>query len=96
MANYIGSVDHDDGHITKLRVYESKAWTTKYRKDVVSEIDQGIEYHTWYKNPKTGKYESGPQVHVVRVNRVAYLRTDKNGYAADNLGALPAMDSCPF
>lgn len=96
MTKYIGCVEHDDGHITKLRVYESKAWTTKSRRDVVSDIDQGTDYYTWFKNQKTGKYEAGAQVHVVWVNEVAYLRTDKNNYPADNLGSLPSLESCPF
>ncbi|MDC0740960.1 hypothetical protein [Polyangium mundeleinium] len=97
MAKYIGCVEHEDGRIKKLRVYESKEWKTKDRKTVVSEIDDSkTEYYTWYYNPKTEKYESGSRVNVVWVNRVAFLRTDRNNYAADNLGSLPALDRCPF
>ncbi len=97
MAKYVGCVSHENGHIAKLRVHHANQWTTKTRKDVVSEIDKDkIVYHTWFKNPKTNKHEAGPQIHVVWVNSVAYLRTDKNERAADNLGSLPDLDHCPF
>jgi hypothetical protein len=92
----IGCVDHDRGHITKLRVWADSVWNTQYRATVVAEIEAGMAYYTWFVNPSTGKPEKGARVFGVVINGMSYLRTDANKTPADNLGSLPDLAHCPF
>jgi hypothetical protein len=94
----IPGVDHDQGHITRLRVGNKDAtgWNTRLRAEVISDIERGDEYWTYHWDGKASKYREGAQVHVVVVNSQKYLRTDKDSTAADNLGSLPTLGRCPF
>lgn len=95
MTKYIGCTEMRDGHINKLRVYTDK-WSTETRTAVVEDIIAGEEYRTWFKSQGAVNYTAGPRVNVVEIDGAAYLRTDKNNMASDNLGSLPDLKECPF
>lgn len=97
---FVACVEHLNGHIEYLRVYEANGtkgtWVTLSRAFVVALVKGGISCSTYFKDPKTGDFVVGAQVHVVYVNGLAYLRTDKDATAKDNLGSLPELSACPF
>lgn len=79
-------------HIDGLRVHVDDGETIgSYndwpRNQVVNAINQGKSFVTI--TFKDGQWYNGADVHVVPVNGVKYLRTDKNSIASDNLGNLP-------
>ncbi len=97
MRKWIACVEHINGHISTLRVSNGSAWADMSRHVVAFEITSGQhEYVTWYKDPKTGNWTNGSKVNVIDMNGKSYLRTDENKIAADNLGSLNSLDSCPF
>ena len=60
-------------------------WT---RNHVVSEIERGKSFVTIFLD-SDNNWEEGQDVHIIPVNGVKYVRTDKNSKAADNLENLP-------
>lgn len=99
MEKFIGCVEHQNGHITTVRVFETdtSTWRDYPRAKVVGEIQSRLHtYRTWYYNPQTKKWENGPLVRTVLIEGTWYLRTDDNKLAADNLGSLPTLAACPF
>lgn len=57
------------------------------RADVVAALERGTNFSTAV--DRGAGYNLGEDVRVVVVGGVKYLRTDSNGRASDNLGALP-------
>jgi hypothetical protein len=99
MEKLIGCVDHHNGHITSLRVFEpdTDSWKDMPRQDVVREIQSRLHtYRTWYKEPRSQQWEKGPIVQTIPISGNWYLRTDDNQLAADNLGSLPSLAVCPW
>jgi len=88
------SYDSDRKHIERLKVHKdlgdevgsSSIWK---RKEVVDKIESGFDFCTILKNPKNEKWKKGADVHVIKVNKKKYLRTDSNNVEKDNLGDLP-------
>ena len=83
-------------HIEKVKVHEDPGGRTGsgkewLRTDVVSFLDRDITFVTILKNGTNGKWRKGQLVHVVPINGVKYIRTDK-GVEGDNddLGDLDA------
>jgi hypothetical protein len=95
----IACVEHLGGHITRVRAFDStvdeKKWVNMSREAVVGAIKRGVTCYTYFKKTTTGELEVGAQIHVVTVNYIDYLRTDKDGTAKDNLGSLPSLVDCP-
>lgn len=60
-------------------------WT---RSQVVSSIRGGHTFVTILRNPD-GTWKLGQEIHLVNVNEVEFIRTDRNSRAADNLENLP-------
>jgi hypothetical protein len=84
--NYSGS------HIVEVQVHEDRgsklgSSTEMTRNKVVSEIEKGPTFVTITKS--NGKWKRGEDVHIVKVQGVKYIRTDRNAVASDNLGDLP-------
>jgi Protein of unknown function (DUF3892) len=79
-------------HIDKVKVREDKGDTLGTEEEwartkVVSEIEKGTTFVTILKTDD--KWKKGQDVHLVTVNNVKYIRTDKNQKASDNLENLP-------
>jgi hypothetical protein len=80
-------------HILKVKVHEDKGdtigvateWT---RNEVVSAIERGKSFVTILRDADD-KWKKGQDVHVITVNGVKYIRTDRNRRASDNLENLP-------
>jgi hypothetical protein len=80
-------------HIVKVEVHEdngdtiggAEEWS---RSQVVSTLDRGKTFVTilWGSDDK---WHKGQDVHIVTVNGVRYIRTDRNRRASDNLENLP-------
>ena len=51
---------------------------------------EGVTYVTILRTER-GTWQYGAEVHIVEVDGVNYLRTDRNSRAADNLGDLPEV-----
>lgn len=80
-------------HIVKVEVAEDKGdslGTTQewLRGQVVSALERGKTFVTIVKG-NDGKWRRGQDVHIVTVNGVKYIRTDRNARASDNLENLP-------
>lgn len=97
-ADYgISAVQYDanETHINKVKVKEDKGdkfgsaseWT---RSQVVNAIETGTTFVTIIKNAES-KWSKGADVHIVEVNKVQYIRTDRNQTASDNLENLPTF-----
>jgi len=79
-------------HIDKVKVLEDKGelfgpeeeWT---RVQVVSAIDEGTSFVTIIK--KDNQWNKGQKVDIIIINKVKYIRTDKNSKESDNLENLP-------
>jgi len=95
-ADYgISGVRYNDErtHIVKVKVHEdrgdtiggAKEWS---RNQVVSAIERGKTFVTILKGAG-GKWRRGQDVHIITVNGVNYIRTDRNRKASDNLENLP-------
>lgn len=82
----------DHTHIEKVKVHEDKGeelgpeeeWT---RAQVVSAIDKETTFVTIIK--KDQQWSKGQKVDIIIVNKVKYIRTDKNSKESDNLENLP-------
>jgi len=90
---YISAVGYDEKeNITKVRVKNSKAgklepameWT---RENIVSAFEEGKTFVTVFY--RDDRWHKGQDVHIITVNEVKYIRTDKNRNATDNLESLP-------
>ena len=85
--------DADEKFIEKVEVREDKGdsigspsiWK---RSDVVSKIEAKKTFVTILKTSE-GKWKRGQDVHVLKINNVKYIRTDKNEKESDNLENLP-------
>ncbi len=85
--------NEDKTHIVKVKVHSdngdtignSSEWK---REKVVTEIEGGTIFVTIFKSTD-GKWNKGQDVHIVKVNGIKYIRTDKNSRASDNLENLP-------
>jgi hypothetical protein len=91
---YIGSqVQPGKTHIVRVKVHVDNGekigpfqeWT---RSEVVIALEQGKTFTTILMG-SDGKWRKGQDVHIVTVNGVKYIRTDKNYRASDNLENLP-------
>jgi hypothetical protein len=82
-------------HIVRVKVHVDKGdtigspqeWT---RSEVVTALERGKTFVTILKG-SDGKWRKGQDVHIVTVNGVKYIRTDKNQRASDNLENLPGF-----
>lgn len=79
-------------HIVKVEVYEDKGDTLGTAQDwlrsqAVSALERGKTFVTMVKG-SDGKWRKGQDVHIVTVNGVRYVRTDRNTRASDNLENL--------
>jgi molybdopterin biosynthesis enzyme len=82
----------DRSRIIKVRVHQDNGdkigtpteWS---RSDVVSSIEKGTTFVTILSN--NNQWNKGADVHLVTINGVKCIRTDKNSRAADNLENLP-------
>jgi len=80
-------------HIVKVKVHEDKGdsiggaeeWL---RNQVVSAIESGKTFVTILEGNE-GKWRKGQDVHIIIVNGIKYIRTDKNRKASDNFENLP-------
>lgn len=95
-ADYgISKVTYDDERtdIVRVEVREDKGdkfgpaakWT---RSEVVSAIERGKSFVTILRSADN-KWRKGQDVHIITVNDVEYIRTDRNRRASDNLENLP-------
>jgi hypothetical protein len=80
-------------HIDSVQAGEDKGDTVGTfavwdRATVASEIKRGITFMTVTKGAD-GNYRQGAFVRRFVLNGTAYLRTDENDKAGDNLGSLP-------
>lgn len=95
-ADYlISAVRHNrtGTHIDKVRVHTDDgdsigAGSEVERSSVVRSLDQGYSYLTIVKG-NDGQFRRGAQVRKIIVGQQAFLRTDSDRTAADNLGSLP-------
>jgi len=94
-ANYgISAVRYntEHTHIINVRVHvdngdtmgSAKEWI---RNEVVSAIDKDQTFITIMKD-SNGNWAKGQDVHIVSINDVNYIRSDKNNLASDNLENL--------
>lgn len=80
-------------HILRAEVHEDKGDTIgiaveQTRSEVVSAIESGKSFVTILRGADN-KWKKGQDVHVIIVNGVKYIRTDRNPRASDNLENLP-------
>ena len=61
------------------------------REQVVAMIEAGYSFVT--AKSRDGQWYRGANVHVVEVDGEKFIRTDRNAQRADNLGALPELNS---
>lgn len=85
--------NNEQTHIVKVRVHEDKGDTIGRaeewsRSQVVSAIERGKTFVTILKS-SDDKWSKGQDVHIVTINGVEYIRTDRNRKASDNLENLP-------
>ena len=96
LADYfISAVRYDDDHEKIIKVRRHKNINNSVgegsectRSSVVSDLQSGITYSTITKN-SNGNWDIGADIHIVYVNSVAYIRTDRNNTPKDNLENLP-------
>ncbi len=88
----ITEVRHNSSHIVRLKVLDTarNATVEMTREYVVSLIKQGYRFKTLPKD-RNGRLYWGEDVRIFTFLGVAYLRTDTNRVASDNLGELPAF-----
>jgi hypothetical protein len=80
-------------YIIKVKVHidngdtvgNAKEWT---RNEVASAIGEGKTFVTITQD-SNNTWAKGQDVHIVLINNVKYIRTDKNNRASDNLENLP-------
>ena len=95
-ADYlISAVRYNDDHekIVKVIRHEDKDSSVgtgeeRTRSSVVGDLQNDITYCTIIKN-NDGKWNKGAEVHIVYVNSIAFIKTDKNNTPKDNLENLP-------
>lgn len=80
-------------HVDSVKAGEDKGdsvgvFATYDRATVASEIKRGVTFMTVTEGAD-GKYKQGAFVRRFVLNGTAYLRTDENDKAGDNLGNLP-------
>jgi hypothetical protein len=80
-------------HIVRVKVHVDNGETIGppqewMRGEVVTALERGKTFVTILKG-SDGKWRKGQDVHIVTVNGVKYIRTDKNQRASDNLENLP-------
>ena len=81
------------GHIDRLLVHEDLGdkigvGVIKTKGNVISEIEEGLQFVTITKNLKNS-WIKGQPVKVAEINGVKYLKTERNYSEADNLESLP-------
>jgi hypothetical protein len=92
---YVSAVRRDENGTTlQLKVHQTNPWdgtgATWQRIEVVGAIENlGKSFMTMYY--RDGKWVTGEDIRVIRVNNVPYLRTDANKTARDNLDNLPTF-----
>lgn len=64
---------------------------TLSRQTIINSIKAGKTYVTAIKSVLSGKWEIGADVGIVNIERIDYLRTDKNQTSKDNLENLPEI-----
>lgn len=87
--------DNDGSTISKLLIRRREAdgsmrllgWYAK--QGIINSIESGRSYITIGIDRQVNTWCGGQEIHVVTTLRGKYLRTDRNGVAADNLGRLP-------
>lgn len=84
--------DDEDTHVVGVRAHKAEYASMREpveltRERVISEIEAGSSFVTMTKRDE--KWVRGQYVHLVRVNGVKYIRTDRNETESDNLGDLP-------
>lgn len=87
--NMIVAVRYDSSksQITQVKCYFNGMEIIKTKQDIVADIDiMGYLYITAYR--ANGKWWKGADVHVVSVDGIKYIRTDRNTKKEDNLGNL--------
>jgi hypothetical protein len=85
--------NQEESHIVKVKVHDDngdsfgspREWT---RNEVVSSLERGKSFVTILRG-NNDKWKRGQDVHIVTVNGIKYIRTDKNYRASDNLENLP-------
>ena len=95
-ADYLISAvryDDDHTHITHLKRHADDGETVGKgesikRLSIVTSIDSGNTYCTITKS-SNDKWQKGDDIHIFKVNKEKYLRTDGNSNTGDNLGSLP-------
>lgn len=87
--------NHDDTRIKKVERKEVTDILTNTEKvsrsKVVESIESGHDHTTAIKNPKTGKWSLGDEVHILEIHGEKFIRTDQNNTEEDNLGDLPTF-----
>jgi hypothetical protein len=83
-TNYSSFIDYVD---VKENLYDksSSIWS---RENVVNGIENGRVFFTM--RLVNGSPSLGEEIHIITVDNVKYLRTDRNSERNDNLGSLPS------
>ncbi len=74
-------------HITRVKLTHFSVTSMPYKNVVVDAINEGKKFYTYYRD-RLGEWQVGKQIIVEIIDGESYIKTERNGIKADNLGNL--------